>query len=569
MYHIYFAALILTCVLGAFLSFYAWQRRAQPAIHAFTYLTLATTFTTICFFGLGISPNETWAYFWTRLRFIGLALIPVFYLQFTLSYLDHPKQAMLQRYGWILYLMAVIANLLIWTTPDLLLSDWQVEKHDFLYVESSRFEGAGRLFVLYSYGIIFCGLILFAQEILRSAPPYRWRALILFSGSLISLFSNVPAAFNLLPPDTPSLTPIGFGIRNILFAWALFAFKLLDIVPIAYAAIFKSIPDSAIVLDTQNRIVNLNPAASRLLNTPLSNVIGKPAETVFAAWPQHIQRYNALLEAQDEIAGDTGQFYELKISPLYRQNDQLAGRLIFLRDITERKQAELDREALIQTLNKYAQVVAHDLKNPLSVILGFADLLQAANLELDAESRMMLSKIIETSISAAQIVDELLLFASIRSKNDIPRETVDIQRSLRAVLRRLDSVIKKSEAQILVADMLPNVIGYSAWVEEVWANLLTNALKYGGSPPMIHITCESQANNMLCFNIRDNGDGLTPEEQQQIFTQFTRLEKHGQLTGNGLGLTIVQMIVERLGGQIGIQSEVGRGSTFYFTLPAM
>src|SRR5690606_10421519 len=117
---------------------------------------------------------------------------------------------------------------------------------------------------------------------------------------------------------------------------------------------------------------------------------------------------------------DTGQFYELKISPLYRQNDQLAGRLIFLRDITERKQAELDREALIQTLNKYAQVVAHDLKNPLSVILGFADLLQAANLELDAESRMMLSKIIETSISAAQIVDELLLFASIRSKNDIP-----------------------------------------------------------------------------------------------------------------------------------------------------
>jgi signal transduction histidine kinase len=119
----------------------------------------------------------------------------------------------------------------------------------------------------------------------------------------------------------------------------------------------------------------------------------------------------------------------------------------------------------------------------------------------------------------------------------------------------------------------PTANGYEPWVEEIWANYLTNALKYGGQPPQIELGAEEYhaektgAKKMVRFWVRDNGPGLTPEEQKQLFTPFTRLHKE-RAEGHGLGLSIVQQIVEKLGGQAGVKSESGKGSLFYFTLPS-
>jgi two-component system sensor histidine kinase/response regulator len=122
-------------------------------------------------------------------------------------------------------------------------------------------------------------------------------------------------------------------------------------------------------------------------------------------------------------------------------------------------------------------------------------------------------------------------------------------------------------------------VGHGPWIEEVWANYISNALKYGGSPPRIELGAdppppsppsggtEGEA-RMVRFWVRDNGPGLTPEEQARLFTPFTRLEQV-RAKGHGLGLSIVRRIVEKLGGQVGVESEVGQSSTFSFTLPAV
>jgi signal transduction histidine kinase len=140
-------------------------------------------------------------------------------------------------------------------------------------------------------------------------------------------------------------------------------------------------------------------------------------------------------------------------------------------------------------------------------------------------------------------------------------------------------MIEEYKADIVMPDAWPRVLGHHLWVEQVWVNYLSNALKYGGHSPRIELGFEIEAvgeepeeedvsPHMVRFWVRDNGPGLTREEQAQLFAPFTRLSQ-ARARGYGLGLSIVQRIVEKLGGQVGVESEgiPGQGSTFSFTLP--
>jgi len=113
-------------------------------------------------------------------------------------------------------------------------------------------------------------------------------------------------------------------------------------------------------------------------------------------------------------------------------------------------------------------------------------------------------------------------------------------------------------------------MGYAPWLEEVWANYITNALKYGGSPPEVRLGAWRMNTGAVRFWVQDNGDGVRPEDQTRLFNAFTRLEQ-ARARGHGLGLSIVKRIIERLNGEVGVASPglPGQGSTFYFTLPVV
>jgi signal transduction histidine kinase len=136
-------------------------------------------------------------------------------------------------------------------------------------------------------------------------------------------------------------------------------------------------------------------------------------------------------------------------------------------------------------------------------------------------------------------------------------------------------MIQEYQAEISLPAKWPLALGHAPWVEEVWANYLSNALKYGGRPPRLELGAELLPNvassditsRLACFWVRDNGRGLTSSEQARLFTPFERLSQ-AQIGGHGLGLSIVKRIVEKLGGTVGVASETGQGSTFFFTLPA-
>jgi signal transduction histidine kinase len=233
----------------------------------------------------------------------------------------------------------------------------------------------------------------------------------------------------------------------------------------------------------------------------------------------------------------------------------------------ELEQANEQLAHLVEELDAYASTVAHDLKDPLGlVITGSEFLVESYALLSDAALETALVAILRGARRMHNIIESLLLLASVRGRRSVMVETVDMGSVVKSALERLTLMIESYRAEMLVADAWPAALGYGPWLEEVWANYISNALKYGGEPPRVELGATPRANGTVCFWVRDNGPGIALKDQEQLFTPFAQLD-HTPVLGHGLGLSIVRRIVERLDGSVAVQSEPGGGSVFGFTLP--
>jgi len=232
----------------------------------------------------------------------------------------------------------------------------------------------------------------------------------------------------------------------------------------------------------------------------------------------------------------------------------------------ELRQSTAELQARNEELDAFAHTVAHDLRNPLAVIISCARILNAQyGPFLDKEIQDILQMITRTAFKMSQIIDELLLLAEVR-KEKTQIAPLDMAAIVAEAQGQLAQMIEANRVEISLPNTWPVALGYAPWIEEVWANYMSNAIKYGGLPPRLQLGATDQADGMIRFWVRDNGPGLTPEDQAMLFTPFSRLDQV-RATGHGLGLSIARRIIEKLDGQVGVQSEPGQGSLFFFTLP--
>jgi len=133
---------------------------------------------------------------------------------------------------------------------------------------------------------------------------------------------------------------------------------------------------------------------------------------------------------------------------------------------------------------------------------------------------------------------------------------------------RLNTIFDEYTPELVEPEAWPIGMGYAPWVEEIWVNYMSNAIKYGGRPAWVEIGADEPIDGMIRYWIKDNGKGITIEEQARLFTPFTRLASTENMEGHGLGLSIAQRIAQKMGGEVGVESVIGEGSLFYFTLPA-
>ena len=227
-----------------------------------------------------------------------------------------------------------------------------------------------------------------------------------------------------------------------------------------------------------------------------------------------------------------------------------------------------ERHRLVEDLDSFARTVAHDLKGPLGVIRGYTELLDGSLDELPTEERQLfVTEIQRATDKAGAIIEALLLLARVRLAAGVEFGPVDMQAVVAEAINRIDDRLILAGPQIVLPEAWPQAWGYGSWIEEIWANYISNAIKYGGQPAHVRLGWDSLPDGRLRFWVQDNGSGLSSEDQARLFQPFIRL-KPQHADGHGLGLSIVQRIAERLSGTVGVESAPGTGSRFYFTLPA-
>jgi signal transduction histidine kinase len=241
--------------------------------------------------------------------------------------------------------------------------------------------------------------------------------------------------------------------------------------------------------------------------------------------------------------------------------------LLDLQRYQERLRAHTaDLQAQNNGLKAYAHMVAHDLKEPLAALVVTSDLIVDVPDLTPEEVREYMKQIKSTAYEMDRIIKNLLLFAEVEQA-DVPVEPVDMRLVVAGVQNRLSRMIKEYKARMDVPQSWPEALGYAPWIEEVWANYISNAFEHGGRPPHVELGATPQPDGMIRFWARDNGPGIPSKACARLFTPYSQ-GRRGGTPGHGLGLSIVASIVEKLGGQVGVESELGRGSLFFFTLPA-
>jgi PAS domain S-box-containing protein len=379
--YIYVGLPLVAAATLIFLGYLAWQRREAPGAVAFVYLALSLTIWSIGAALEVASTTLSTAVFWSKFKYFGVVTMPPTWLAFTLQYTGRGHW-LTRRNLALLTIHPVLTLLLLWTTEThgLFWSSYRMDTTGAFPVFSATKNIAFWLHTAYSYALAVAGAAIFLRQAWRSFHLYRMQVGLLVLGCLVPLASNALTLAGFVPLPGLDLTPVTFTFASAGALYALLGFRMLDIVPIARDIVIENMTDGVIVLDAENRVIDLNAATRQLLDPAMGDVIGKPAQVVFAAYADLLARYRSTLEMNAEVALEReGQqhYLDLRISPIRDRRGIFQGRLIVWRDITHRKHAE---QALSNSIMQLAMLRRADedlnrkldLQYVLAIALDFA-----------------------------------------------------------------------------------------------------------------------------------------------------------------------------------------------------
>ncbi|MFL7791745.1 MAG: histidine kinase N-terminal 7TM domain-containing protein [Anaerolineae bacterium] len=570
------------------IALYARRRRSTPGATAFSLLMAAAGEWALTYALSLTSVGKDVQLFWIKVRYIGIVIVPGAWLTFALLQTGYEKWVT-RRTLLLLTIEPLIILLLIWTNEWHMMYWTEVTQEQlgpFFTIHTHR--GAFYwIHVAYSYLLIVFGSFLLVSKVLRPPRLYRWQSIAALFGAVGPLIGDVLSTFNLLPLSWLDMTPFFFTLTGLAMAWGVFRFRLLDIVPVARDTVIESMSDGVLVLDDEDRIVDVNPVAEGIISLTDSEVVGQSAEEILSRWPDLVERYRSVPETHTEIAvgeGVTRRYFDLRISPLRDWRRRLAGRLIVLRDITDRKlmEAELQKakeiaEAANQAKTDFISVVTHELRSPMSAIHGSATLLADEGAgPVNTEQAEFLDIIEFNTKRMITLVTDLNDISRIESGRILLRfEAIPMNQIVEDVVNSTQAQIQemRHSLKIKVPDDLPPVWGDRTRLGQVLSNLVSNACKFTPECNEITIRVEHIADqgnpDVVHVSVKDNGLGIRAEDQHKIFQKFFRAkdEEVSEIPGTGLGLSIAKNLVEMQGGQIWFESEYRKGTTFHFTVP--
>jgi PAS domain S-box-containing protein len=356
-------------------------------------------------------------------------------------------------------------------------------------------------------------------------------------------------------------------------------------------AIINAAPTAIIDLDLAGKVHSVwNPAAEKMFGWSAQEAIGQPLPTVQPEQQDEFNYIQSRIRSGEVIAGldvrrqrrdGTSIYYSIHAAPLRDTEGRLTSNILVLVDITERKTAEKERERLLEEilsanteltrinkdLNEFTYIASHDLQEPLRKLISFSQFLQNdLPGELPERAAKDLGFIMDAAHRMQNLIQDLLDFSR-TGRVELQERLISLDACLDSALDDLNERMQESKAE-LIRKPLPELRVDRQMIRCLFQNLVGNALKFArpGDAPRINISAARDADGWT-IEVRDNGIGIDPKYAEQIFAPFKRLHGRNEYEGTGIGLAICQKIVERHGGSIRVESRLGQGARFLFTLP--
>lgn len=323
----------------------AWKRRPSPGAD-WLALLMGTVAWYAAIYTLELSTADLgMILWWIRLEYLGIVLIGPAWVLFMLRYAGFER--IFSGYRWlVLFIVPLLTVLAVWTNPwhGLFYSHVALLQRDGLFLFQPSYGPFFWLNFAYNFLAIFLGVGICLQAVSRSVSVYRNQAVVILIGAFFPMVVGILYLLQLNILPGLDMLPFSFVITGLAGLWALYRFRLLELTPIARAAVMENLKDAVLVLDTQGRVVDLNRSAQFFLEMPARQAIGRPAAELLSRWPALVTRFRGVIEASEEIMIESGsqeqQHFDLRISPLRDQRGRAIGRLVQGHDISERKRAE-------------------------------------------------------------------------------------------------------------------------------------------------------------------------------------------------------------------------------------
>jgi signal transduction histidine kinase len=566
---------------------YVWRRRGDAlAVSLLVMLLAALEWSVTYAFELSAGDLAD-RQLWGDLKYIGICLLVPSWLAFVFYYTGRAPR----------WPNRVVAMLLAIEPICLLILLAGGGTHDlvrFYTPEGGVVAAAGPFFwvhLVYTDLLLWGATALFVVSSARLSRLYRKQSVIVFISVLFPFLSNILFNLGVGPFGVVDLSPFAFTITAAVLVFGVFRFGLLDQRPIARGQIFEKINDPVLVLDPYGRVIDANSAAARLVGRQRSAAIGQSAVRLLPA----LADSGAGPAARRELMVG-GRFYDLATSPLPGRPGRRSGQLLVARDITERRQAQqelhaaLDRErvatealgaalaheqaaaehlrALDDLKSGFLQAVSHDLRTPLSSVLGIALTLERSRGDLPSDD---VDDLIGRLTANARRLDRILgglldLDRLARGIVEPRRERVDLADLVAGVVQQtMEELLGDHPVQV---DLAPVEIAVdAAKVERIVENLLVNASRHTPPGTQIWVRVQPRPRGAL-VTVADAGPGVPPEHRDGIFQPFHRGPSQStHAPGSGVGLALVAQLADLHGGRAWVEPRYGGGAAFQVLLP--
>lgn len=574
-YAMEFLLLALAAAVNGSLAMFLWRRRPAAGAGAFAALMACCACWSAGVLFQVVTPDFERHYVLIKLTYVAIMAVPVAWLVFCLEYAGQREGLNRARLALLCAPAVVFSVLSAGNWNQVFRHSEHVLRLGTLYAMENGRGPAWYAAAAYAYLLVLAGLSLIVRSAYRAPADRKRQAFFVVAAGALPWLSNGLFIVRASPLGDLDPTPFVFSVSGGLLAAALFRYRLLDLVPRARDLVVEIMPDCLVVMNEQGRIVDLNPAARKLIGQVR---LGERVEIALDAWP-------ALLKLLDEPKERAeirleGRWWETYQTAIRDSRGRTSGNVLMLREVTERKQAETQvlealhaTEAAARAKSEFLATVSHELRTPLNGIIGLSQLL--LDTQLIAEQRDYVESIHASGELLLSVINDVLDFSRIEAgRMPIERYSFEVQ----TLLEEAADVLRYSAWQkgLVLSVRYPSnappaVVGDGRRLRQVILNLLGNAVKFTAKGSIL-VEAECLENDgqacVLRISVSDTGIGMSRDQLDRLFEPFQQGDTSmtRRFGGTGLGLAISKRLIDLMEGSISVESEAGAGSRFQVTL---